>query len=78
MTKPTIISKNSRNLSNLSKSERIIETVIESIKNSNILVGDALTSVNVAARDFGVARQTIVRAYEKLKKLGFVESRPRK
>ena len=40
--------------------------------------GAALPSVKEASSLFGVAPKTVVRSYEKLKKQGFIESRPRK
>jgi Mn-dependent DtxR family transcriptional regulator len=78
MTKPTALIQTNSNLSYLSKSDKIIESLVEAIRKGEIPAGDALPSVNKAAQNFKVARKTIVRAYEKLKKQGFVESRPRK
>lgn len=78
MIKLTSITNSNRNLSYLSKSDKIIETIIEFIRNGDNPVGGALNSVNVAAQYFGVARQNIVRVYEKLKKMEVVESMPRK
>jgi len=67
-----------RNISKLSKSDLVIDSLIVSIRNGEIPAGGALPSVQEATQIFGVARKTVVRSYEKLKKQGFVESRPRK
>ncbi|HSH19424.1 MAG TPA: winged helix-turn-helix domain-containing protein [Draconibacterium sp.] len=75
MTNLTLID---RHISHLSKSDKIIESLIDSMRNGNIPAGGALPSVQEATRIFGVARKTVVRSYEKLKKQGFIESRPRK
>lgn len=67
-----------RHISSLSKSEIVIDSTIELIRNGEISAGGALPSVQEATRIYGVARKTVVRSYEKLKKQGFIESRPRK
>lgn len=67
-----------RNFSGLSKSDKILDILINSIRDNEISIGSALPSINVAACKFGVARKTVVRVYEKLKEKGFVESKPRK
>ncbi len=69
---------NNRELSNLSKSDSIVETLSQSIREGEIPAGCSLPSVDEATRKFGVARKTVVRAYAKLIARGFVESRPRK
>ena len=62
---------------NGSKSEGIISFVTESIRNGDFKSGEALPSISSTAEQFGVARKTVVRAYEKLKNLGLIESRPK-
>jgi DNA-binding transcriptional regulator YhcF (GntR family) len=69
---------NNRQLSNLSKSDSIVETLTQSIREGEIPAGCSLPSVEEATRKFGVARKTVVRAYAKMIARGFVESRPRK
>lgn len=74
----TNLTSTKRNISNVSKSKMVVDAIVESIRNGNITAGGALPSVQEASEIFGVARKTVVRSYEKLKKQGFIESRPRK
>lgn len=60
------------------KSDRIISFITERIRNGKLEPGNAVPSINVSAREFGVARKTVVRAYEKLKEKGLIESRPKR
>lgn len=61
----------------LSKSEAISEAVITSIKEKILAVGDLLPTVNKAVNEFGVARKTVVRSYDILKKRGIINSKER-
>ncbi len=61
----------------VSKSEQIIAFVTESVRSGKYLSGQAIPSINFTAQKFGVARKTVVRAYEKLKNTGLIESRPK-
>lgn len=61
----------------ISKSDQIISFVTESIRSGNFVSGQAIPSINATAQKFGVARKTVVRAYEKLKSAGLIESRPK-
>ena len=60
------------------KSDRIISFITESIRNEKLEPGHAVPSINHSAKQFGVARKTVVRAYEKLKEKGLIESRPKR
>lgn len=60
----------------LSKSEQIIASVTESIRSGEFKSGQPIPSINSSSQKFGVARKTVVRAYEKLKSTGLIESRP--
>lgn len=68
--------KNKRNPL-LSKSEWISEEFIFLIKKGLLLSGSSLPSISAASQKFKVARKTVVKAYNKLKLKGYVESRPR-
>lgn len=59
----------------LSKSEQILAAVTEAIRCGELVSGQAIPSINATSREFGVARKTVVRAYEKLKAIGLIESR---
>jgi DNA-binding transcriptional regulator YhcF (GntR family) len=61
-----------------SKSGRIISTITEWIRNGEIATGKAIPSINSAAGKFGVARKTVVRAYNVLIRQGLIESRPKR
>lgn len=67
----------SQELVHLSKSEHIIASVTESIRSGKYVSGQAIPSINSTAQKFGVARKTVVRAYDKLKNAGLIESRPK-
>ncbi len=64
-------------LESISKSERIVAFITESVRDGNIKIGNIIPSINATALKFGVARKTVVRAYDKLKKQGVIESRPK-
>lgn len=61
----------------LSKSEQIIASVTEAVRSGELTPGQAVPSINVTAQTFGVARKTVVRAYDKLKQAGLIGSRPK-
>jgi DNA-binding transcriptional regulator YhcF (GntR family) len=61
----------------LSKSEQIIAFVTEAIRSGELVPGQSIPSINNTAQKFEVARKTVVRAYEKLKTTGLIESRPK-
>lgn len=59
----------------LSKHERLVQGIIQSIDEGKILVGDKLPSINTMVSEIGYARKTIVKAYEELKNRGLIESK---
>lgn len=59
----------------LSKHERLIAGVIQTIEDGQLQVGDKLPSINVMVSEIGYARKTIVKAYEELKNRGLIESK---
>jgi DNA-binding LacI/PurR family transcriptional regulator len=61
----------------VSKSEAIAEALSGAIRRREMPGGSSLPSVSEAATAFKVARKTIVRAYQKLKMSGYIESRSR-
>jgi hypothetical protein len=60
------------------KSETIVASITESIRNGVLKRGQVIPSINVASKKFNVARKTVIRAYEKLIAQGFIESLPKK
>lgn len=60
------------------KSDRIISFVTENIRNGKLEPGQAVPSINESSRKFGVARKTVVRAYDRLKENGLIESWPKR
>ncbi len=60
------------------KYRQIINSVVNAIEAKTISVQDRLPSVNRLLIDFDISRDTIVRAYDHLKKIGLVESVPGK
>ncbi|MDC6365895.1 GntR family transcriptional regulator [Flagellimonas amphidinii] len=59
----------------LSKHEILVQGIVETIGDEELLVGDRLPSINTMVKEVGYARKTIVRAYEELKVRGLVESK---
>ena len=59
----------------LSKHERLVQGVIESIDEGSLSIGDQLPSINNMVEEVGFARKTIFKAYEELKDKGLIESR---
>ncbi|MDF4201688.1 GntR family transcriptional regulator [Maribacter sp. SA7] len=60
---------------NLTKHEQLVQGVIESIEEGELVVGDQLPSINIMVEEIGYARKTIFKAYEELKNRGLIESR---
>jgi len=59
----------------LSKHERLIMGIIQTIEDGELEVGEKLPSINVMVGEIGYARKTIVKAYEELKNRGLIESK---
>lgn len=60
------------------KYRQIIQSVVEAISQGELGQGDKLPSVNSLLIEFDLSRDTIVKAYEKLKERGLIESVPGK
>lgn len=58
-----------------SKHEQLVNGVINTINEKDLIKGDKLPSINAMVNALGFARKTIVRAYEDLKNRGIVESK---
>ena len=56
------------------KYQQIISITLEKIKDGILKKGDILPSLNSLAREYGVAKDTVVKAYDKLKEMNIVGS----
>jgi len=56
------------------KYQQIIDIILERIKNRSLKKGDILSSLNSLAQEYGVAKDTVVKAYDKLKEMNIVGS----
>ncbi len=56
------------------KYKQIIAGIIEAISHKRLRVGDELPSINQVCHEFLLCRDTVVKAYEELKKRGIVEA----
>ncbi len=59
------------------KHEQIVNGVVNAIREGVLKNNSTLPSVNHAVKEIGVARKTIVKAYDELKQRGIIESRNR-
>jgi DNA-binding transcriptional regulator YhcF (GntR family) len=64
--------------SKIPKYKQIINSIFTAIENGNIKRNDKLPSVNELLIEFDISRDTIVRAYDHLKKIDLIESVPGK
>jgi len=62
-------------ISEYTKHERIVVGVCNSIEESNLEIGDSIPSINILASELGVARETVVKAYNSLKERGIIQSK---
>ncbi|MBJ6368915.1 GntR family transcriptional regulator [Snuella sedimenti] len=60
------------------KYQQIINAVTEGLENNVLKIGDLLPSINAFSKDYGMARDTVFKAYSQLKKDGIVKSTPNK
>ncbi|GJM36628.1 MAG: transcriptional regulator [Saprospiraceae bacterium] len=60
------------------KYKQIINSIISGVENGELKLGGKLPSVNTLLIKFDISRDTIVKAYEHLKKIGIIESIPGK
>lgn len=59
----------------VSRVQQIVETVIASIEDGLVRSGKRLPSIRMAAGDYGVSKNTMAEAYDRLVALGFLEAR---
>ncbi len=64
--------------SDVPKYRQIIESVLRGIQSGSLRKGDLLPSINEVSKDYSLARETVVKAYNDLKEKGLVGSRPGK
>lgn len=75
MTKNIIrVDKNSP----VSKYRQIINSVLESISEGKLVMGEQMPSINSVCDDFSVSRDTVLNAYNELKARGIITSMPGK
>jgi len=60
------------------KYQQLIDSVINALQQGELREGESLPSVNQVIHDYGVSRDTIVKAYNELKKRGIIEAIPNK
>lgn len=63
---------------NLLKYERIIEELKEAVRRSVYRLGQPVPSITAVARELGCSRETVVKAYDILKKEGVLDAHPGK
>jgi len=63
------------NISDFTKQERILQGIKSALEDDTISYGDQLPSVNKMAKEIGVARETVVKAYKVLRDRGIVKSK---
>ncbi len=56
------------------KYQQIIKSVIKAIDNNELKVGDKILSVNEVSESTGIAKKTVVQAFEQLKQAGIIYS----
>jgi DNA-binding transcriptional regulator YhcF (GntR family) len=61
-------------ISGILKTEQIIQSVQESVKNGELKLNSRMPSIIQTARKFHVANETVVKAYNRLKELGIISS----
>ncbi len=61
----------------LLKHEQVAEGVVQAIQNKAVVKGEFLPSVNQAVKELGIARKTVVKAYEVLKQKGIIRAKKR-
>ncbi len=71
-------SLNIDNASGVPKFQQIVDAVVHAVSGGQMLPGDMLPSVNQIFQDTGLARGTIVKALDELKRRGVIESVPNK
>ncbi len=67
-----------RGRSHVPKYQQIVDGVVGAIRDGRARVGDVMPSVSFLCKEFGLARETVLRAYAELKGMGIVNAVPRK
>ncbi len=62
-------------LTDLTKQEKIVKAITESISDGKYAQGDSLPSVNQLSKDLGYGRETVVKAYNSLKERGIISAK---
>lgn len=62
-------------LTNMTKQEKIVKGISDSIIEDHLKIGDILPSVNELSQKLGFARETVVKAYKVLKARGIIHSK---
>jgi len=60
--------------SKMPKYQQIVNITLEKIKDDILKKGDILPSLNCIAREFSVSKDTVVKAYNKLKEMNIIDS----
>ncbi|MDR2804620.1 MAG: GntR family transcriptional regulator [Dysgonamonadaceae bacterium] len=63
---------------NRSKAQQLVDAISAAISNGEYKEGDALPSINKISGDFDLSRDTVYKAFQKLKSKGIIESAPTK
>jgi len=63
---------------NRSKVQQLADTISVTISNGQYKEGDSLPSINQISTDFNLSRDTVYKAFQKLKIKGIIESTPTK
>jgi DNA-binding transcriptional regulator YhcF (GntR family) len=66
------------NNQNRSKVHQLADTISAAISTGEFKEGDILPSINKVSADFGLSRDTVYKAFQKLKSKGIIESAPTK
>lgn len=56
------------------KYQQVMNSIIKAIDNNELKVGDKIASVNEVSESTGIAKKTVVQAFEQLKKAGIINS----
>jgi DNA-binding transcriptional regulator YhcF (GntR family) len=56
------------------KYQQLIESIVSSIENEVLIKGQQLPSINEIAKNFGMARMTVAKAYDELRERGIISS----
>jgi DNA-binding transcriptional regulator YhcF (GntR family) len=56
------------------KYEQVIRSIVEAVNKKKLRRGDKLPSINKVSKNFDISMNTVVKAYDRLKKRGIIES----